>query len=112
MALSGVLSNPLLGDLLQCLTDGRPDQERRRSRRRETGWSDGRRQFGTVSGAIKAVLAEGDSEMRMKTIHAEVERVLGSRVSFQSVADCLTKRSKGPRPFFVRTRYGPYRMLR
>ncbi|MHB8727348.1 MAG: hypothetical protein ACYC9Z_18555 [Casimicrobiaceae bacterium] len=47
----------------------------------------------------------------MRTIHAEVERVLGGSVSFQSVADYLIKRSKGPRPLFVRTRYGHYRLV-
>jgi len=50
--------------------------------------------------------------MRIKTIHAEVERALDGRVSFQSVADYLIKRSKGPRPLFVRTRYGHYRLRR
>lgn len=59
-----------------------------------------------------AVLIRTDSEMRMKTIHAEVERELDGNVSFQSVADYLIKRSKGPRPLFVRTRYGNYRLLR
>jgi hypothetical protein len=38
--------------------------------------------------------------------------VLGGSVSFQSVADYLIKRSKGPKPLFVRTRYGHYRLLR
>jgi hypothetical protein len=58
------------------------------------------------------VLSETDSEMRLRDIHTEVERVLGGRVSFQSVADYLLKRSKGPRPPFVRTRYGHYRLSR
>ncbi|MHB8469951.1 MAG: hypothetical protein ACYDCH_09380 [Gaiellaceae bacterium] len=64
-----------------------------------------------MSGAIVAVLSRAESEMRMRTIHAEVERVLGGSVSFQSVADYLIKRSKGPRPLFVRTRYGHYRLV-
>ncbi len=41
-----------------------------------------------------------------------LERALGGCASFQSVADYLIKRSKGPRPLFVRTRYGHYRLLR
>lgn len=49
--------------------------------------------------------------MRMKTIHAEVEQLLGGEVSFQSVADYLLKNSKGPRPLFERPRYGHYRPL-
>lgn len=58
------------------------------------------------------VLAEADSEMRLKTIHTEVERVLGGSVSFQSVADYLIKNAKGPKPLFVRTRYGHYQLVR
>jgi len=49
--------------------------------------------------------------MRLKTIHVEVEALLGGPVSFQSVADYLIKNSKGPKPLFVRTRYGHYRLL-
>jgi hypothetical protein len=112
MGLSGGLSNHSVADLLQCLTAEAPDQTPRQPDIPPTGWSDGRRKFGTVSGAIVAVLTRADSEMRMKTIHAEVEQVLGGRVSFQSVADYLIKRSKGPRPLFERTRYGHYRLLR
>lgn len=65
-----------------------------------------------MGGAIVVVLGRANSEMRMKTIHAEVERALDGSVSFQSVADYLIKRSKGPKPLFVRTRYGHYRLLR
>ena len=56
------------------------------------------------------VLTNAESDMRMKAIHAEVERALGGSVSFQSVADYLIKRSQGPKPLFVRTRYGHYRL--
>jgi hypothetical protein len=50
--------------------------------------------------------------MRLREIHADVERLLGGKVSFQSVADYLVPRSKGPKPLFVRTRYDHYRLLR
>jgi hypothetical protein len=112
MVLSGGLSNHSFADLLQCLTTHGSSQEPRRAPARPAGGSDGRRTFGTVSGAVVAVLTRADSEMRMRSIHAEVEQALGGTVSFQSVADYLTKSSKGPRPLFVRTRYGHYRMLR
>lgn len=112
MVLSGGLSNHSFANLLQCLTAEVSDQARRQSDARPADWSDGRRKFGTVSGAIVEVLTQADSEMRMKTIHAEVERALGGSVSLQSVADYLIKRSKGSRPLFVRTRYGHYRLLR
>jgi hypothetical protein len=51
-----------------------------------------------------------DAEMRVKEIHGEVERVLGGSVSRYSVSDYLLTRSKGPRPLFIRTRHGHYRM--
>lgn len=110
MVLSGGLSNHSFADLLQCLTSEKRRQVRRRAKT-EAGWPDGRRRFGTVSGAVVAVLTRADAEMRMRSIHAEVEQELGGSVSFQSVADYLIKRSRGARPLFVRTRYGHYRLL-
>ncbi len=59
-----------------------------------------------------SVLAQTDSEMRVKAIHAEVERLLGGSVSRYSVSDYLRTRSKGARPLFVRPRHGHYRLLR
>jgi hypothetical protein len=50
--------------------------------------------------------------MRVKAIHAEVERLLGGSVSRYSVSDYLRTRSKGARPLFVRPRHGHYRLLR
>lgn len=111
MGFSGGLSNHSFSELLQCLTAERGVQESRGARRKRAGWSDGRRGFGTVGGAILAVLNRAESEMRTGDIHGEVEEALGGSVSFQSVADYLIRRSKGPRPLFVRTRYGHYRTL-
>lgn len=112
MDLSGGLSNHPFADLLQCLTGGDSDQERDRLRSARAGWPDGRRKFGTVSGAILSVLTQTDAEMRVKAIHAEVERLLDGSVSRYSVADYLRTRSTGPRPLFIRTRRGHYRLLR
>jgi len=109
MVLSGGLSNHDLQGLLNSLTGEKSRQVRLRAKPR-VGWPDGRRQFGEVSGAVKTVLAEADAEMRMKDVHAAVERLLGGEVSFQSVADFLTKNSKGQKPLFERPRYGHYRM--
>ncbi len=75
------------------------------------GWLDGRRKFGTVGGAVVSVLAQTDSEMPVRAIRAEVQRILGGDVSRHSVSDYLLTRSKGPKPLFVRTRYGHYRLL-
>lgn len=111
MGLSGGLSNHSFTDLLQCLTDASEVQAPREASKTRAGWSDGRRKFGTVGGAIVAVLRRAEGEMRMNAIHAEVEETLGGHVSFQSVADYLIRRSKGSRPLFVRTRHGHYRLL-
>ena len=111
MVLSGGLSNHSFVDVLDCLTPDGSDQGLDPPRLERAGWPDGRRKFGEVSGAIMVVLSETASEMRLRDIHAEVERVLGGRVSFQSVADYLLKRSKGSRPLFIRTRYGHYQLL-
>ena len=111
VVLSGGLSNQDLQGLLNSLTGEECRQARRRAKPR-VGWPDGRRQFGEVSGAIKTVLAEADGEMRLKDVHAEVERLLGGEVSFRSVADFLTKNSKGQKPLFERPSYGHYRLQR
>lgn len=115
MVLSGHCSNPALKDLLQCLTGQGLDQESARAKAlsaRSAGWTDGRRKFGSVSNAVITVLVEADSDMQIRTIHAEVERLLGGSVSRHSVSDYLRTRSKGSKPLFVRTRYGHYQLLR
>jgi hypothetical protein len=53
-------------------------------------------------------MAEVGGEMRLRDIHAEVERGLGGSVSLYSVTDFLLRRSKGPKPLFVRIGYGRY----
>ena len=111
MVLSGGLSNHDFQTIIHSLTTGEGRQASRGAKT-NAGWPDGRRKFGTVSGAIKTALTRSDREMRMKDIHAEVERLLGGAVSFQSVADFLIKNSKGPKPLFEKPRYGHYRLLR
>lgn len=112
MVLSGGLSNHPLGDLVQCLTDEALHKTQARSHKRKSGWPDGRRKFGTVSGAIVNVLSAADSELPVKAIRAAVEGLLGGPVSRFSVADYLRVRSSGPRPLLERIRHGHYRLLR
>ncbi len=111
MVLSGGLSNRSFEDLLQYLTPEKFSKAPRRAKPK-AGWSDGRRKFGTVRGAVLTVLKRAGGEMRMRDVHAEVEQELDGTVSFQSVADCLIKGSKGAKPHFERTRHGHYRLLR
>jgi hypothetical protein len=109
LVLRGGLSNHVLRDLLQCLTRPETGQARPRTSTR-AGWPDGRRKFGTVSGAIIEALAHGQ-EMSVKAIRSSVEEKLGGPVSRFSVSDYLLTRSKGPTPLFERTRYATYRLL-
>jgi hypothetical protein len=111
MDLSGGLSNQTFRDLLQSLTGPGRVQVRLRKQRDRAGWPDGRRKFGTVSGAIVDVLSATDGELSVKAIRAEVERLVDGPVSRFSVSDFLLVRSKGLRPLFERTRYGHYRLL-
>src|SRR5436190_17471308 len=106
LVLRGRLSNPDFKDLLQSLTSRKPRKVAASRQKTAPGRTDGRRKFGIVSAAIVSVLAQTDAEMRLKTIHAEVERLLDGRVSFYSVADYLHTRSKGPKPLFIRPRRG------
>ncbi len=52
---------------------------------------DGRRKFGTVRDAIVQVLAQADSELRVREIQQGVEEVLDGPVSSSSVKDYLRK---------------------
>ena len=50
--------------------------------------------------------------MRLKDIHAEVERILEGSVFRHSVSDYLHTRPMGPRPRFARAGRGRYRLIR
>lgn len=108
VVLSGVLSNRHFEDLLQCLTSKKPRQETDSKPKPRVGWSDGRRQFGSVAAAVVAVLAQADGEIKAKAVHSRVENLLGGPVSRYSVSDVLVKRSKGPNALFVQSRRGYY----
>src|SRR2546421_13610 len=75
-------------------TGAKRHKAHRRAEKR-AGWPDGRRAFGSVSGAIVQVLTRAEGELVVKAIHAEIECLLGGPVSRHSVTDYLIKRSKG-----------------
>lgn len=110
VVLSGGLSKLCLEPLEVAISTVHFPTDGSSSQKAKAGWPDGRRKYGEVSGAIKTVMTQNGGMMRMKTIHAEVEQLLGGDVSFQSVADYLAKNSKGPKPLFERPRYGRYRL--
>ena len=111
MVLSGLYSNQEFQGLLQSLTSRATDQAVVRRSRRQEGWPDGRRAFGTVRNAIVAVLAEAGCEMKVKAVHTGVEQLLGKSVSRHSVSGYLAVRARGSRPLFERTHHGHYRLL-
>lgn len=95
MDLVGRLSNQDGMALLQRLMRFDWKQARRQYRLSRGVAPDGRRPVGSVGGAIVQVLAEAESTMRVRDIHAAVERLLGSPVASGSVKNYLHKRSQG-----------------
>jgi hypothetical protein len=108
VVLVGALSNPELQDLFQRLTS-QPRRKHRKTKPDTVGPDpDGRRRFGSVSGAIVQVLTEAQSDLRVKEIWAEVERLLGEPVSRHSVKSYL-HRGTHELKIFERVRQGRYR---
>src|SRR5437016_13322606 len=110
MVLVGALSNPNLQDLFQGLTSQRRRKQRRKNQDFNGPRPDGRRRFGTVSGAIVQVLAEAQSDLRVREIWAEVERLLDSSVSRHSIKSYLHRGSYGSTAMFERVSHGRYRL--
>jgi len=73
MILTGVLSNPEFGLLIQSLTSHERHKPRRARKVQPAGNPDGRRKFGSVGGAIVQVLMEAQSDLRVKEIRASVD---------------------------------------
>ena len=111
MGLVGRLSNPETTTLYECLTTHDWDQARL-WKRTPVGWSDGRRAFGSVRDAIVQVLAEADCAVRLRDIHAGVERLLGGHVARSSVKDYLRKGCRRRVPLFEYRGRSGYRLAR
>jgi hypothetical protein len=111
VVLVGSLSNPDLQDLFQSLTS----QERRKQPKRKPEPNgprpDGRRKFGSVSIAIVQALSEARSDLRVKEIWAEVERLLGEPISRHSIKSYLHRGTYASKPIFERVSHGRYRLL-
>jgi hypothetical protein len=100
VGLVGRLSNPNLTTLFQNLTTHDWRQAHSPERAVSGIAPDGRRKFGTVRDAIVQVLADADSELRVREIHKGVEEVLGGAVSPSSVKDYLRKGCRRKVPLF------------
>ena len=68
--------------------------------------ADRRLRSGLVPNAIMRVLSESVEPMRMKDIHAEVDRTLGQPVSRSAVKNWLAGHTGGAQPLFVRLARG------
>jgi hypothetical protein len=64
---------------------------------------------GAIKGAV--IQAVADTPLTLKQIHAECEALLGRRVSYATVKDCVYKHGRGSRAIFERTGHGVYRRL-
>jgi hypothetical protein len=71
-----------------------------------------RRKFGTVRDAIVQVLAQADSELRVRDIQKGVEEVLGGLVSPSSVKDYLRKGCRRRAPLLEYRGMRGYRLAR
>jgi len=74
---------------------GRPERFRRR---------------GEVRGVIEQLLRDAERPMRAREIHRAVERELGEKVSWSSIANCLARNTAGAGARFERVDVGRYRL--
>jgi len=72
-----------------------------RQRDRRPGW---------VTDVVVQVLVEEGRPMRATRVHAAAERLLGDRISRDSVDSCLSKGAHGKEPRFERVSHGCYRL--
>lgn len=107
MGASGGLSNHDLPALLRLLTEG-PARKARLAAERG-GWSDGRKSFGTVSGAVLLVLTAASGEMRAREIHRAAESLLGCAISRHTVSDFLVSEAGREGGRVERVRFAYYR---
>jgi hypothetical protein len=112
VGLVAVLSNNQTKTLFQRLTRRDWRQVRRPPAMRRDRARDGKLKFGTVSGAVLAVLARTCEPMRFIEIHASVEALLEMPVSRSSVKQFLSDERRHRKPRFVRLRRGVYQLLK
>lgn len=66
--------------------------------------------FGDIPRAITRVLADATEPMQVADIHRAIEHKLGRPINLRSVKSCLFKEAKRPKPRFLRTTDGYYRL--
>jgi hypothetical protein len=108
MELVGALSNHEIHDQLRRLSEKLNQIAASGGRPRSSARLDRRLRSGLVPKAIMRVLGESVEPMRMKDIHAEVERELGQPVSRSAVKNWLASHVEGNNALFVRLGRGRY----
>ena len=108
MELVGALSNPETQEQLRRLSEKLDLLATKSAARRPSARLDRRLRSGLVPQAIMRVLSESVEPMRMKDIHAEVERDLGQPVSRSAVKNWLATHAGGKKALFVRLERGRY----
>jgi len=106
--LVGALSNSEVQDQIGRLAEKLEQIAASGARPRSSARSDRRLRSGLVPKAIMRVLSESVEPLRMKDIHAEVERDLGQPVSRSAVKNWLARHAGGEQPLFVRLARGRY----
>ena len=109
MELTGALLNPRLQVELPRLVRLREDLRRCGNAELPARGIIRRRQ-GAVLDAVATVLERAGGPMRVRDIHAEVERAFLDAVPFSSVNEALSTHAKGSQSRFRRVRYGVYEM--
>jgi len=109
MRLVGQLSNPsaALAAVFEALSDEPIKATARPQPQLEVGRRLGN---GVVQRAVIKVLAAAGLPMRPAEVHASVERLLGHRVSKNSVSWCLAAGARSEKHRFVRTAPGRYQL--
>lgn len=111
MGLVAVLSNIEREALFQRLTRRDWRRVRRPPPRPRDRALDGKLKFGTVSGAVLAVLAEAPGPLRYIEIHARVdELLLDTPIRKGSVKAFLSAEATRRRPRFIRVGRGLYQL--
>jgi hypothetical protein len=111
MDLVAALSNNGTEVLLQRLTRRGWRRVRRPPPRPRDRARDGKLKFGTVSGAVLAVLAEAPGPLRYIEIHARIaELLLDTPVQKGSVKAFLSAEATRRRPRFIRVKRGLYQL--
>lgn len=110
MVQSGGCSNHDLERLVRSLASETGTRRRRTAVR--GGWSDGRREFGSVSAAILEVLRSADGEMKACDVRRAVEMLLRGSVSRHTVSDFLITQAGSPDGLVERVRHAHYRLRR